>query len=115
MADGGDYTITIMQEKGDPIAIVYPEEGTPLITGPSAVMKRAPNPNAARLFHCWSFTVEAQQLAIDIGGLRSAHKLTTERPGRKPLSEIKTMKENAAEVEQMADEIKAKYTGYFKV
>ena len=115
MADGGDYSIYIMQEKGDPVAIVYPAEGTPLITGPSAVMKRAPNPNAARLFHCWSFTTEAQQLAIDIGGLRSAHKLTKERPGRKPLSEIKTMQENAAEVEQMADEIKAKYAGYFKV
>ena len=115
MADGGDYTIYLMQEKGDPIAIVYPEEGTPLVTGPSAVMKRAPNPNAARLFHCWSFTQEAQQLAIDIGGLRSAHKLTRERPGRKPLSEIKLMKENAAEVEKMAEEIKKKYAQLFKV
>ena len=115
MADGGDYTIYLMQEKGDPVAIVYPEEGTPLVTGPSGVMKQAPHPNAARLFHCWSFTQEAQQLAIDIGGLRSAHALTRERAGRKPLSEIKTMKENAAEVEKMADEIKTKYAQYFKV
>ena len=115
MVDGGDYTIYLLQEKGDPVAIVYPQEGTPLITGPSAVMKQAPHPNAAKLFHCWSFTAPAQQLAIDIGGLRSAHALTKERPGRKPLAEIKTMKENAAEVEKMADEIKAKYASYFKV
>ena len=115
MVDGADYGIFLMQDKGEPIAIVYPEEGTPLITGPSAVLKQAPHPNAARLFHCWSFTAEAQQLSIDVGGLRSAHALVKERPGRKPLSEIKTMKENAAEVEKMADDIKARYASYFKV
>ena len=115
MVDGGDYTIFLMKDKGDPIEIVYPEEGSPLVTGPSAVMKRAPNPNAAKLFHCWSFTQEAQQLSIEIGGLRSAHALTKERKGRKPLSEIKLMKENAAEVEKLAEEIKNKYSQYFKV
>ena len=115
MVDGADYGIFLMQDKGEPIAIVYPSEGTPLITGPSALMKRAPNPNAAKLFHCWSFTAEAQQLAIDVGGLRSAHALVKERAGRKPLSDIKTMKEDAAEVEKMADDIKVKYASYFKV
>ena len=115
MVDGGDYTIYLMLDKGDPVAIVHPEEGVPLVTGPSALMKRAPHPNAAKLFYCWSFTQEAQQLAVDIGGLRSAHKLVKERAGRKPLSEIKTMKENAAEVEKLADEIKTKYVSYFKV
>ncbi len=49
------------------------------------------------------------------GALRSAHALVKDRPGRKPLSEIKLMKENAAEVEKLADEIKTKYTSYFKV
>lgn len=115
MVDGGDYNIFVEQDKGSPIEIVYPTEGTPIITGPSAVFKRAPNPNAARLFYCWSFTQEAQQLAVNVGGLRSAHALVKERPKRKPLGEIKLMKENAADVEKMADEIKAKYASYFKV
>jgi iron(III) transport system substrate-binding protein len=115
MIDGGDYVVTLLKDKGDPVEIVYPTEGTPLITGPSAIMKRAANPNAAKLFHCWGFTAEAQQVAIDVGGLRSAHTQTKERPGRKPLAEIKTMKENAAEVETMADQIKANYSRYFKV
>lgn len=115
MVDGGDYVVTLLKAKGDPVEIVYPSEGTPLITGPSAIMKRAANPNAAKLFHCWGFTAEAQQVAVDIGGLRSAHAQVKERQGRKPLSEIKTMKENAAEVETMADQIKTAYTRYFKV
>lgn len=115
MVDGADYTIYLMQDRGEPITIVYASEGTPLITGPSAVMKRAPNPNAAKLFHCWSFSAEAQQLAVEIGGLRSGHALVKERKNRKSLSEIKLMKENAAEVEKQADDIKKRYAAYFKV
>lgn len=115
MVDGADYGIYLMQDKNEPIDIVYASEGTPLITGPSAVMKRAPNPNAAKLFYCWSFTAEAQQLAIDIGGLRSGHAQTKERKGRKPLADIKLMKENAAEVEKQADDIKKRYAAIFKV
>ncbi len=115
MIDGGDYVVTLQIDKGAPLEIVYPTEGTPLITGPSAIMKRAPNPNAAKLFHCWAFTPEAQALSVKVGGLRSAHKLVKDRPGRKPLSEIKLMAENAAEVEKLADSIKKTYATYFKV
>jgi iron(III) transport system substrate-binding protein len=115
MADGADYTIYLMQDKGDPIEIVYAVEGTPLITGPSAVMKRAPNPNAARLFHLWSFTAEVQQLAVQTAGLRSGHAQVKERKGRKSLAEIKLMKEDAGAVEKQADDIKKRYAAIFKV
>jgi iron(III) transport system substrate-binding protein len=115
MVDGSDYLVTRLKEKGEPVEFVYATEGTPLITGPSAIMKSPPNPNAARLFQNWSFTVEAQQLNVDIGGLRSAHGLVKEPPNRTPLSAIKLMREDAAEVDRMAEEIKAKYTQIFRV
>lgn len=115
MIDGGDYVVSLEIERGAPLEIVYPVEGTPLITGPSAVMKRAPNPNAAKLFHLWSFTQEAQQSMVDIGALRSAHALVKDRPGRTILKDIKLMRENAAEVETQADDIKKRYAQYFKV
>ena len=115
MIDGGDYTVTLEIDKGAPLEIIYPVEGTPLITGPSAVMKRAPNTNAAKLFHLWSFTAEAQQASIDVGALRSVHPLVKDRPGRTVLKDIKLMKENAVEVEIQADEIKKRYAQYFKV
>jgi iron(III) transport system substrate-binding protein len=47
--------------------------------------------------------------------LRSAHALVKDRPGRTALAQIKLMKENAAEVEKQADEIKKRYARYFKV
>jgi iron(III) transport system substrate-binding protein len=115
MVDGSDYLVTRLKEKGEPVEFVYATEGTPLITGPSAIMKSPPNPSAARLFHIWSFTVEAQQLNVDVGGLRSAHALVKEPPNRTPLSAIKLMREDAAEVDRMAEEIKAKYTQIFRV
>jgi iron(III) transport system substrate-binding protein len=115
MVDGTDYLITLMKEKGDPVEFVYATEGTPLITGPAAIMKDPPNPNAARLFHNWSFTVEAQQVNVDVGGLRSVHPLVKERQDRKSLSEIKVMREDPAEVDRLAEEIKAKYARIFGV
>jgi iron(III) transport system substrate-binding protein len=115
MADGNDYNLVQMKEKGEPVEIVYPTEGTPIIVGPSGVMKNAPNPNAARLLANWMFSREAQQLMVDFGGLKSAHALVKEKEGRKPLKEIKTMKDDPAAVEAQAEDIKAKYARYFKV
>jgi len=115
MADGNEYNLVQLKEKGEPVEIVYPLEGTPVIIGPSGVMKAAPNPNAARLLQSFMFSAECQQLMVDFGGLRSFHALVKDPPGRKPLSEIKLMKDDAAAVEQQAEEIKARYTKYFKV
>jgi iron(III) transport system substrate-binding protein len=115
MADGNEYNIFQLKESGQPVEPVYATEGSPLIIGPNAVFKAAPNPNAARLLNSYMFSVEAQQLIIDVGGLRSMHPQTKEKPGRKPWAEIKTMKDDAAAVEKMSEEIKAKYQKIFKV
>ena len=115
MADGNEYNLIQLKEKGEPVEIVYPAEGTPLIVGPSGVLKDAPNPNAARLLQSFMFSPECQQLLVDYGGLRSVHALVKDKPGRKPLAEIKLMKDDPAAVEQQAEDIKARYTKYFKV
>lgn len=115
MADGNDYNLILLKEKGEPVEIVYATEGTPLIVGPSGVMKESPNPNAAKLLQSWMFTLEAQQLLVDGGGLRSAHALVKDRPGRTALKDIKTMKDDPAAVEAQADDIKARYAKIFKV
>jgi iron(III) transport system substrate-binding protein len=115
MADGGEYVAEALKSRGEPIEIVYPSEGTPLITGPSAVMARAPNPSAARLFYAWSMTAEAQQLNVDAGALRSAHPQVKDRPDMRKFADIKTLREEANVVADKADEIKAQYLKIFKV
>jgi len=93
---------------------MFGSRGAPTVVGPSAVLKDAPHPNAARLFQSFLFSQEAQQLIIDIGALRSAHDLTHEKPGRRPFTEIKRMKDDPAAIESQADEIKKRYTQYFR-
>ena len=113
MADGNEYNMFTLKERGSPVEIVYPVEGTPFIASPSAVLARAPHPNAARLFQSFLFSAEAQQLLIDAGGLRSVHAEAKEHPGRKPLKEIKLMKDDPAAVVDQVDQIKANYAKYF--
>ena len=115
MADGNEYNIFEISEKGGPVAPVYATEGSPLIVGPTGMFKAAPNPNAAKLFCNFSFSPECQQLIIDVGGLRSMHPQTKDKPGRTPFKDIKTMKDNPAAVVKMGDEIKAHYSKLFHV
>lgn len=115
MADGNEYNIFQIKEKGGPVEPVYATEGSPLIVGPTGMFKAAPNPNAAKLFCNYSFTPECQQLIIDTGGLRSMHPQTKEKAGRTPFKDIKVMKDDPASVEKMSTEIKTHYSKIFKV
>jgi iron(III) transport system substrate-binding protein len=115
MVDGAGYLVIREKEAGRPVEIVYPAEGTPLASGPSAIFARAPNPNAARLFFNWMHSREGQQLIVDQARQYSAHKQTVEKPGVRKLADIKLMKEDAEGVEKNAEEIKRRYAQIFKV
>jgi iron(III) transport system substrate-binding protein len=115
MADGNDYNLIQLKERGQPVEVIYPSEGTPIVTGPSGVFASAPNPNAARLFQNWLHSLDGQQLLVDFAAQHSVHGLVKEKPGRKKLSEIKLFKSDPAGVEKMSEEIKKRYTELFKV
>jgi iron(III) transport system substrate-binding protein len=115
MADGTEYNILQMKEAGRPVEPVYASEGSPMIVGPNGIFKGSPNPNAAKLFQSFCFSREAQQLIIDIGGLRSMHPQAQEKAGRTPLKDIKTLKDDPVAVEQQGSAIKTRYTRIFRV
>jgi iron(III) transport system substrate-binding protein len=115
MADGNESNVLLLKEAGQPIEVVYAAEGTPSIVQPSAVFAAAPHPNAARLFQNYLFSVEGQELFVNLGGLRSVHALVKEKPGRTPLSAIKVWKDDPAEVEKQGEEIKRRYSEIFHV
>jgi iron(III) transport system substrate-binding protein len=94
---------------------VYPAEGTPTISGPTGIFKTAQHPNAAKLFQAWLHTRETQQFFIDYTAQYSVHAQVQSKPGRRKLSDIKLMKEDAAGVEAMTEEIKTRYARLFKV
>src|ERR1700686_5295045 len=114
-ADGNEYGIVLLKEAGQPVEPVYPIEGTPTISGPTGIFASAPHPNAARLFQAWLHTRETQQFFVDFTAQYSVHAQVRSRPGRRKISDIKLMKEDAAGVEQMTEEIKTRYARLFKV
>jgi iron(III) transport system substrate-binding protein len=115
MADGIEYGIFQLKEDGKPVDVIYPVEGSPLIIGPNGVLKSAPNPNAARLLQSYMLSAECQQFNVEFGGLRTAHALVKDKAGRTRMKDIKIMKDDPAAVEKDSEQIKARYTQYFKV
>src|ERR1700693_3530268 len=58
-------TVLESVQKGNPLAMVYPTDGTVLIIAPSGVMKGCKNPNEARLYMEFLLSPGASQIWID--------------------------------------------------
>src|ERR1700761_1855828 len=115
MADGNDYNLFVLKEQGQPVEVVFASEGSPLIIVPSGIFRNAPNPNAARLFQSFFFSLEGQQLLVDNYALHSFHSQIKEKAGRQPLSSIKLLKSDPAAVLAQSEDIKARYTKLLRV
>jgi iron(III) transport system substrate-binding protein len=115
MADGNDYNLVLARDQGKPVEVVYPAEGAPLIIVPSGIFKSAPNPNAAKLFQNFLFSAETQQMLADEFAHRSFHADVKEEAGHVPLSKLKMLKADPAQVEAQSEEIKARYSKLFRV
>ena len=113
MADGNEYVLLVMKKQGNPVEPIYPKEGSPLVISPSAIMKEAPHPNAAKLFQNYLYSLEGQQALIDIGLMRSFHDQAKEPAGIPSFKDIKVMKEDAAAVVDQVDKIKERYRKAF--
>jgi iron(III) transport system substrate-binding protein len=111
--DGGEYTFYQTKKKGNPLEIVYPKEGVPLIVSPTAITSFAPHPNAARLFTDFSFSREVQQVMADSEGLYTGHP-EVKYPADKPkLSELKLLSVDPEELEKRNEEIKKRFVEFF--
>ncbi len=113
MVDGSEYFIYSLMDQGNPIKVVYPAEGVPVITSPGAIFKAAPHPNAAKLFFAFLFSQPVQQVMVDKGGTRSFHKLVKDRPDHVPLAQLELWPEDAKAVEARSEEIKSRYRQLF--
>jgi len=112
-ANGGDYSAYQLKKKGNPIEIVYPKEGVPLVVSPTAITAFAPHPNAARLFTDFTFTREVQQVMADSEGLYTGHP-DVKYPADKPkLNELKLLTVTPEELEKRNEEIKKRFVEFF--
>lgn len=72
--------------KGNPLAMIYPTDGTVLILAPSGIMKGAKHPSGARLFMEYLMSVDASQIWVE-------HFNESMRPEVSPPSGVKSAKD----------------------
>lgn len=100
--------------RGNPLAILYPEDGAQMVPSPSAMPKNAPHPNAAKLF--MEFTAspayfQASRAFFDLP-LRSE---VPPPPGAKPLDQVKLISPTPEEAETGIPEVKELWRDVFGV
>jgi len=111
--NGGEYSAYQLKKKGNPVEIVYPKEGVPLVVSPTAIASFAPHPNAAKLFTDFTFTRECQQVMADSEGLYTGHP-DVKYPSDKPkLTDLKLITVDAEELEKRTEEIKKRFVELF--
>ena len=112
-ANGGDYNFYQLKKKGNPVEIVYPKEGVPLVVSPTAITAFAPHPNAAKLFTDFTFSREVQQALADSEGLYTGHP-EVKYPSDKPkLGDLKLLQVDAEELEKRSEEIRKRFVEFF--
>ena len=111
--DGGDYTFYQSKKKGNPIEIVFPKEGVPLVVSPNAITSFAPHPNAAKLFTDFIFSRELQQVLADTEGLYTGHPDVKYPADRPKLSDLRLLQVDPDELEKRNEEIKTRFIEFF--
>jgi iron(III) transport system substrate-binding protein len=93
--------------------IVYPSEGTFIVSSPTAVLKDARSPNAAKLFAQFMVTPQAQSI-IAASGIHSSRVDVAPPPGQPALTEVKFIPVDLDFIEQQNRALKAKFSEIFQ-
>ena len=71
-AEMADYHLKVIRDAGAPVRGIWPKEGVPREPWTAAILRRAPHPNAARLFMDFVLSREGQDLYVKEMGWHSA-------------------------------------------
>jgi iron(III) transport system substrate-binding protein len=93
--------------------MIYPTEGVFIISSPSAILKGARSPNAAKLFAQFMISREAQIIMAE-SGIHAARIDIAPPPGQPSLSEVKILPIDLDFVEARAREVKTRFGEIFQ-
>lgn len=100
--------------RGNPLALIYPADGTLLLPAPSGALRNAPNPNAARLFMEY-FASPAYSATMRQYFGESLRPDVPPPEGAMPLDRIATITPTPEEVEKGVPEIRELWRDIFGV
>jgi iron(III) transport system substrate-binding protein len=114
VAAGPEATTLLSRDKGNPLNVIYPTDGTLLMVSPTGIPKNAPAPNAAKLFVEFLLDKEAAEVQVKNHSL-SVIKGIKPAVGAKPLEEIKVIRPTEEEITKGIPEVKEKFRDTFGV
>jgi iron(III) transport system substrate-binding protein len=114
VAAGPEATTLLSRDKGNPLSVIYPSDGTLLMVSPTGIPKNAPAPNAAKLFVEFLLDKEAAEVQVKNHSL-SVIKGIKPAVGAKPLEEIKVIRPTEEEITKGIPEVKEKFRDTFGV
>lgn len=114
VAAGPDATTLKSKNKGNPIDIIYPSDGSVFMTSPSAILTKAPHPHAAELFMDFFMTKDYSEILVQ-NGFSPLRPDVTPPKGLKALSDVKLIRPPAQELKAQVPKIIEKFRASFGV
>jgi iron(III) transport system substrate-binding protein len=114
VAAGPSATTLASRDKGNPLAVVYPEDGALLMVSPSGILKNAPAPNAGKLFMEYLFSKECNEVMVKLRQ-DSINKSVKPLPGARSLAEVKTIRPTYEEIDKGIQEVKELFRDTFGI
>jgi iron(III) transport system substrate-binding protein len=93
--------------------MLYPTEGVFIVSSPTAVLKGAKSPNAAKAFAQFMISPEAQQIIID-SGIHSSRIDMPPPAGQPALKEVSFIPVDLDYIEDKGRELKTRFSEIFQ-
>jgi iron(III) transport system substrate-binding protein len=114
VAAGPAATTLLSKDKGNPIAVSYPEDGSVLMISPSGILIDAPSPNAAKLHMEYLLSHEASLVHVKLRGEAIAKGVKVLK-GARELDTVKTVRPTLEEIEKGIPEVKEQFRDTFGI
>ena len=114
VAAGPSATTLESIDKGNPLALVYPEDGAILMVSPTGILKNAPSPNAAKLFEEYLLSKDCNEVMVKMRQ-DSVNKHVKTPPGMKSIADVKTIRPSYEEVDKGIPEVKELFRDTFGI
>lgn len=114
VAAGPSATTLESKARGNPLAVVYPEDGAVLMVSPTGILKNAPAPNAAKLFVEYLLGRECNEIIVK-HFQDPVNKHVKPMAGGKSIAEVKTIRPSYEEIEKGIPEVKELFRDTFGI
>jgi iron(III) transport system substrate-binding protein len=102
------------RDKGNPLGVIYPEDGALLMIAPTGILKNAPSPNGGKLFEEYLLDKESNEIALKERG-EAVIKGMKPLPGARPLDQVNTTRPTLEEIEKGIPEVKEQFRDTFGI